>query len=69
MSNSETAWGGFAPGRWRQVIDVRDFIVRNARSYDGGEAFLARMSNRTKAVFDALKPYSPEEAKKGRTRR
>src|SRR3954465_14024617 len=65
MSNTETAWKGFAPGRWQHEIDVRNFIVRNARNYDGDEVFLAGISDRTKAVFDSLKPYFAEEAKKG----
>src|SRR3954454_17867585 len=65
MDNSEAAREGFAPGRWQHEIDVRNFIVRNTRSYDGDEAFLAGISDRTKAVFDSLKPYFSEEAKKG----
>ena len=65
MDNSEMAWMGFSPGRWQHEIDVRNFIVRNARSYDGNEAFLAGISDRSRAVFDALKPYFAEEAKKG----
>ena len=65
MVNTEAAWEGFAPGRWQHEIDVRNFIVRNTRSYDGDEAFLAGISDRTKAVFNSLKPYFAEEAKKG----
>src|SRR3954466_4069721 len=65
MGNTEVAWKGFAPGRWQHEIDVRNFIVRNTRSYDGDETFLAGISDRTKAVFDSLKPYFAEEAKKG----
>src|SRR3954454_6040948 len=65
MDNSEAAREGFAPGRWQHEIDVRNFIVRNTRSHDGDEAFLAGISDRTKAVFDSLKPYFAEEAKKG----
>src|SRR5215208_3402971 len=65
MGNTETAWKGFAPGRWQHEIDVRNFIVRNTRSYDGNEAFLAGISDRTKAIFDSLKPYFAEEAKRG----
>ena len=57
--------GRLGPGRWQQAIDVRDFIVRNARSYDGDETFLVGISGRTTAVFDTLKPYFAEEAKKG----
>ena len=59
------AWDGFVPGRWQHEVDVRDFIVRNTRSYHGDEAFLAPISDRTKAVFETLQPYFAEEAKKG----
>ena len=65
MGNTDAAWKGFAPGRWQHEIDVRNFIVRNTRSYDGDETFLAGVSDRTKATFDSLKPYFAEEAKKG----
>src|SRR3954465_11079644 len=59
------AWTGFVPGPWQHEIDVRDFIVRNTRSYNDGEGFLAPISDRTKAVFETLQPYFAEEAKKG----
>src|SRR5437763_15899757 len=59
------AWTGFVSGPWQHEIDVRDFIVRNTRSYKDGEGFLAPISDRTKAVFDTLQPYFAQEAKKG----
>jgi len=65
LNEHETAWKGFASGRWQHEIDVRDFIVRNTHGYPGNEAFLAPISDRTKAVFETLKPYFAEEAKKG----
>src|SRR4051812_9585361 len=59
------AWTGFVPGPWQHEIDVRDFIVRNTRSYNDGEGFLAPISDRTKAVFETLQPYFAQEAQKG----
>jgi formate C-acetyltransferase len=58
-------WRGFQPGDWQKRIDVRDFIVRNTKSYHGDESFLAPATERTKAVFAALQPYFKEEIKKG----
>jgi formate C-acetyltransferase len=58
-------WKGFAPGRWQQAIDVRDFIQRNVTPYNGDEAFLAEPSERTKAVWAKLQPYFKEEIRKG----
>jgi len=59
------SWRSFQPGQWQKRIDVRDFIVRNTKSYDGDESFLAPATERTKAVFAALQPYFKEEIKKG----
>ena len=60
-----SAWDGFAPGRWKTAIDVRDFIVRNVTPYNGDEKFLVAPSARTKAVWEKLQPYFVEERKKG----
>ena len=58
-------WRGFQPGDWQKGIDVRDFIVRNTKSYHDDASFLAPATERTKAVFTALQPYFKEEIKKG----
>ncbi len=60
-----SAWDGFAPGRWKSAIDVRDFIVRNVTPYNGDEKFLVASSARTRAVWEKLQPYFAEERKKG----
>ena len=59
------AWRGFSAGRWRQAIDVRDFIVSNTRPYAGGPEFLAGISPRTQAVWDKILPLLAEELKRG----
>ncbi len=59
------AWGSFKPGPWLSRIDVRDFIIRNATSYEGDESFLAKPSARTIAVWEKLAPYFKEERQKG----
>ncbi|EIM27008.1 formate C-acetyltransferase [Microvirga lotononidis] len=64
-ADSVNEWAGFAPGRWRSSIDVRDFIQRNVTPYDGDEAFLTGPSERTKAVWAKLQPYFKEEIRKG----
>jgi formate C-acetyltransferase len=58
-------WRDFVPGSWCSSIDVRDFIVRNAKAYTGDEKFLVGPTNRTKAVWDKLQPYFKEERKNG----
>jgi formate C-acetyltransferase len=64
-AKDEKAWRDFRPGPWRDSIDVRDFIVRNATPYKGDEKFLAGPSKRTQAVWAKLQPYFKEEQKKG----
>jgi formate C-acetyltransferase len=64
-NNLTEAWSGFAPGRWQHAIDVRDFIQHNVAPYRGDEAFLAKPSERTKAVWAKLQPYFKEEIRKG----
>jgi len=61
----ERAWRDFEPGLWRNTIDVRDFIVRNATPYIGDEKFLVAPTQRTKAVWAKLQPFFREEQKKG----
>lgn len=35
-------WYEFAGGNWQQEVDVRDFILKNYRLYDGDDTFLVR---------------------------
>jgi formate C-acetyltransferase len=64
-SERPVAWRSFATGRWERTVDVRDFIVRNASPYAGDEKFLVGPSERTRAVWEKLRPYFSEERKKG----
>lgn len=61
----EQRWRGFNFGGWCSSIDVRDFILRNVKPYDGDEKFLVGSSGRTKSVWDALQPYFRQERKGG----
>ncbi|WP_448190850.1 formate C-acetyltransferase [Azospirillum sp. sgz301742] len=47
-------WRGFASGAWQREINVRDFIVRNIRPYEGDAAFLAGPTGKTKALWDKV---------------
>jgi len=61
----EQRWRSFNSGSWCTSIDVRDFILRNVKPYDGDEKFLVGSSDRTKAVWEALQPYFRQERKAG----
>jgi len=62
---NEHAWRKFSAGRWHSEIYVRGFIVANVTPYLGGPEFLAKPTQRTKAVWAALQPYFSEENKMG----
>ena len=39
-------WEGFSGRLWKEGIDVRDFIQKNYKPYDGDESFLAGQPKR-----------------------
>ncbi|MFF1678544.1 formate C-acetyltransferase [Streptomyces sp. NPDC058256] len=59
------AWRGFAGTRWRDGIDVRDFIQANYTPYEGDPAFLAGPTDRTRAVWEKVSALFPEERLRG----
>ncbi|MEV4611581.1 formate C-acetyltransferase [Kitasatospora sp. NPDC049258] len=59
------AWDGFQGGRWRDAVDVRDFIQHNYTPYEGDGAFLAGPTSRTLAVWQQITDRFPEERAKG----
>jgi formate C-acetyltransferase len=59
------AWRGFAAGAWSRAIDVRDFIHRNLRPYDGDASFLEGPTERTTAVWEQLSALMREERARG----
>ena len=64
-ADSTNAWRTFAGDKWKREIDVRDFIAANLTPYSGGPDFLVKPTAKTLAVWESLKPYFREEAKKG----
>ncbi len=59
------AWDGFQHDRWREAIDVRDFIQHNYTPYSGDAAFLAGPTERTTALWKQLTDRFPEERARG----
>jgi formate C-acetyltransferase len=55
---------GFITGKWQKEINVRDFIQRNYKAYEGDESFLVGTSDRTNKLFDKVKTLFKEETKK-----
>ena len=47
-------WKGFVSGVWQNEINVRDFIQKNYKEYQGNAAFLAGATPRTSALMKKL---------------
>ena len=58
-------WQNFVGTKWKESIDVKDFILANYTSYVGDESFLAGATDRTKKVLNKVKELLKEEADKG----
>jgi len=61
----EHAWRTFTPGIWQERVNVRDFIQRNYKPYEGDGKFLAGPTARTKAMWQKLQPLLAKEREKG----
>ncbi|MFA9381901.1 MAG: pyruvate formate lyase family protein, partial [Acetanaerobacterium sp.] len=55
----------FQKGKWREHIDVRDFIIKNYTPYDGDDGFLAPPTPRTTDLWDKVKALMEKESKAG----
>ncbi|MGW5470018.1 formate C-acetyltransferase [Streptomyces chartreusis] len=62
---SVSAWRGFSGQRWRDVIDVRDFIQANYTPYEGDPGFLTGPTERTRTVWNKVSALFPEERRRG----
>ena len=49
---TQGAWRAFNPGAWQERVDVRDFIQRNYRPYEGEGSFLNGATGRTLNLWD-----------------
>ena len=54
-------WDGFEGELWREEINVRDFIQKNYRPYDGDESFLADPTEATNKLWCRLQELQKEE--------
>ncbi|WP_315078664.1 formate C-acetyltransferase [uncultured Clostridium sp.] len=58
-------WEGFKNGTWQEGIDVRNFIQKNYKVYEGDSSFLESISEKTSKVWDKAYTLIVEEVKKG----
>ena len=59
-------WQGFSGRKWKEGVDVRDFIQNNYKPYDGDESFLAGPTEATDKLWGKLQELQKEERKKRR---
>jgi formate C-acetyltransferase len=55
----------FKGTKWKEQIDVEDFILNNYHEYKGDESFLVGVSDKTKKVWEKCETLLNEELNKG----
>ena len=58
-------WNGFNHGVWKREINVRDFIQKNYKPYDGDEKFLTGPTQATKELWEQVMDLSKKEREAG----
>ncbi|AWK51156.1 formate acetyltransferase [Clostridium beijerinckii] len=58
-------WDGFKDGTWQEGIDVRNFIQKNYKLYEGNSNFLEDKTEKTDKVWKKAYELIVEEVKKG----
>lgn len=58
-------WYEFAGGNWQQEVDVRDFILKNYRLYDGDDTFLVGPTEATTKLWDQVMDLTKKERENG----
>lgn len=48
------AWKNFKGEKWKNEINVEDFILTNYHEYQGDDKFLAGISDKTKKVWNKI---------------
>ncbi len=58
-------WNGFAGSIWKEEVNVRDFIQKNYKPYDGDESFLAGPTEATDKLWGALQQLQKQDRAHG----
>ena len=58
-------WDGFEGRRWKEGVNVRDFIQNNYTPYEGDESFSEGATEATDKLWGRLQELQKEERKKG----
>ena len=63
--NEYNGWAGFKGNKWKESIDVRDFIQMNYTVYEGDESFLAKPTLATEKLWKKVSDLQKQERAKG----
>ena len=58
-------WESFEGVLWKREINVRDFVQKNYKPYDGDESFLSGPTDATDKLWGELQKLQKEEHAKG----
>ena len=58
-------WKDFKGNKWKEEINVKQFILDNYTEYNGDESFLAEATDKTKRLNDKYSSMSKVEIEKG----
>ena len=58
-------WDGFKGVKWKEEVNVRDFIQNNYTPYDGDESFLAGTTEATDRLWGRVQELQKQERAKG----
>src|SRR6478752_9175914 len=58
-------WKNFKNGEWQQEINVRDFILKNMKTYTGDESFLEGPTEATTKLWNQIMELSEKEREAG----
>ena len=67
MYHTSEYYSSFVDGRWSEKIDVRDFIQKNFKPYEGDGQFLAGATEKTNKLWDIVSDLMKKETEKGGT--
>jgi len=58
-------WNLFKGEKWKNKVDVKNFILENYTEYQGDDSFLENISSKTSIIWDKCQKLINEELKKG----
>ncbi|MED4229117.1 formate C-acetyltransferase [Neobacillus cucumis] len=58
-------WQGFIKGTWSKEVNVRDFILRNYKQYEGDDSFLAGATDATNKLWEQVMLLTKQERENG----